>query len=680
MVQTLYSIEVSPAKPGETGVRRSILSPDKLVTSPAEGITTLADMLQYSVKTYGDKHGFGYRKLERTFTEKKQVTKQVDGASVQETRTWTYFQLSGYHYYSYNDAKHAADTLGAGLRQLGLNKGDRLLLFASTSVEWMFVAHGAFTQSVTIATAYDTLGKEGVQHSINETETKVCFVNGDQLSTMAAIASGCPALHTVVYRGDASDDDLATLRALPQIARVLSYDELIATGTENPCAPNMPSRDDLALLMYTSGSTGTPKGVQLTHGNIVAAVAGSACMLEPLARPGDTVMAYLPLAHVLEFLVQSLCIFLGLTLGYGSIRTLTDDSVRNCKGDLREFAPSILTGVPQVWETIRKSILAKVVERGPRIERIFHGAVYAKDCLAWYNLPTGFLDRVVFKNVKQQLGGRLRYGLSGGAPLAVDTQRFLSLALCPIVAGYGMTESVGMCTILSPEYFALGDMGAPVPCTEIKLVDVPEAGYFATNEPKPQGEIWIRGASVTSGYYKQENVTKEAFTDDGWLKTGDIGEWNERGTLSIIDRKKNLVKLSNGEYIALEKLEANYKSSPLVENFCVYADPLYPRPVALMVPREAPLRALAKEAGWPAADMDALCEAKHTRAAVLDILKQHAAQCGLKGTEIIADVWICKDLWTTEMGLLTAAQKLKRHVIKDTYRAEIDDMMKAMQS
>lgn len=169
-------------------------------------------------------------------------------------------------------------------------------------------------------------------------------------------------------------------------------------------------------------------------------VAGVCRMLQHLVEDNDTMMAYLPLAHVLEFLVENLCIFLGLTLGYGTIKTLTDASVRNCNGDLMEFGPTIMTGVPQVWETIRKTILGKVAQRGPRIESVFQGALNLKEYLQSMGLPTGFLDRIIFKNVKQQLGGRLRYGLSGGAPLSSETQQFLSLSLAPIICGYGMTE------------------------------------------------------------------------------------------------------------------------------------------------------------------------------------------------------------------------------------------------
>lgn len=163
-------------------------------------------------------------------------------------------------------------------------------------------------------------------------------------------------------------------------------------------------------------------------------------MLQHLLEANDTMMAYLPLAHVLEFLVENLCIFLGVTLGYGSIRTLTDVSVRNCKGDLQEFGPTIMTGVPQVFETIRKTVLSKVAERGPRVQSIFMKAVGLKKYLHDHKFSTAFLDKTIFKTVKKQLGGRLRYCLSGGAPLSAETQEFLSLSVCPILAGYGMTE------------------------------------------------------------------------------------------------------------------------------------------------------------------------------------------------------------------------------------------------
>ncbi|KAI8137674.1 hypothetical protein BJV82DRAFT_717979 [Fennellomyces sp. T-0311] len=662
-----YSINVTnDSVAGETPIRRSIKAPYELMRTPAVGVETLYDVLQHAASSYKQRRAFGYRKLEQTFHEEKTVP------GSEKPKKWTYFQLSSYHYYTYLEAVELTRMLGAGLRKLGMKKDDKLHIFASTSVEWMLMAHGAFTQSIAIVTAYDTLGAEGLMHSINETESAVCFINGDQLEVLEKILPNCPSITHIIYRGDGDAQAIDRLRNAQQIHHVIPFEEVRIIGEANPVDVVKPSSQDTCCIMYTSGTTGNPKGVVLTHGNIVAAIAGCCSLLQQLVEANDTMMAYLPLAHVLEFLVENLCIFLGLTLGYGSIRTLTDVSVRNCVGDLQEFAPTIMTGVPQVWETIRKTVLAKVAERGPRIEKIFMGALEAKSFLQDKGLPTGFLDRIVFNNVKKQLGGKLRYGLSGGAPVSQETQRFLSLCLAPIICGYGMTESCGMCAVMAPEQFALGEVGAPVPCTEVKLVDVPELGYFASSN---QGEIWIRGPSVTSGYYKQEELTREALTPDGWLQTGDIGQWNEAGTLSIIDRKKNLVKLSHGEYIALEKVESVYKTCVLVENMCVHVDPLYPRPVALVVPVEKHLIQIAAANGIQNDDYAALCEDSRVRKLVLDMLHAQAKAGGLKGAEIIQNVWVCKDLWTSDMGLLTAAQKLKRKEIVQTYAEQLTQMI-----
>lgn len=204
-----------------------------------------------------------------------------------------------------------------------------------------------------------------------------------------------------------------------------------------------------------------------------------------------------------------------------------------------------------------------------------------------------------------------------------------------------------MCAIMTPEAFGYGHVGAPVPCCEIKLVDVPDANYFS-KDVIPKGEIWVRGPAVTKGYWKRDDVTKESITEDSWLQTGDIGQWNENGTLSIIDRKKNLVKLSNGEYIALEKLESIYKSSVLITNLCVYADSLFPKPVALAVVAENVIRKLATEKKVTETDFKLLCKDETIRKAVLKSLLDTGKEGGLKGAELLFDVHLCAEEWTTD--------------------------------
>jgi long-chain acyl-CoA synthetase len=264
----------------------------------------------------------------------------------------------------------------------------------------------------------------------------------------------------------------------------------------------------------------------------------------------------------------------------------------------------------------------------------------------------------------------LRYALSGGAALSKETQEFLTNALVTVLQGYGLTESCGMCAILPPDFMQYGSVGVPVPSIEVKLVDFPDANYFATNTP-PQGEVWIRGNSITKGYFKRDDVTKESFTEDGWFKTGDIAQWNKDGTLSIIDRKKNLIKLSGGEYIAVERLESTYKSCGLVANICVHADSNANRPMAIIFPHEKNLEAAVQAQGIEGKELDVWCHNPKVQDLVLKELNAAGKKSGFKPLELLQCVLLTSKEWTPQNGLLTAANKLQRAAILKEYKDEV---------
>ena len=413
--------------------------------------------------------------------------------------------------------------------------------------------------STPIATAYDTLGEEGLTHSLNEPESVGIFTNAELLPTLLKVLPNTPSVKYVIYDGEANQTILDSIRSLRAI-QVLNISELRETGKTKSVdilQSRLPKKEDMALIMYTSGSTGAPKGVCITHANLVASVGAVYILLGHHLTDKDTFLAYLPLAHVLEYIVELVMVFTGVPCGYGRIKTLTDASVRNCKGDISAFKPSIMVGVPAVWETIRKGIIAKINSGGSIKKAIFDGAMYVKK----NNVPilAQIADSLILSGVRAATGGRLRIALSGGAAISRDTQEFLTTALVTIIQGsvthftfvslltwklrfvtfigYGMTESCGMCAILPPELMRYESVGLPVPSIEIKLLDVVDAGYLASNTP-PQGEVCIRGDSVLKGYYKRPDLNSDEniFTKDGWLRTGDIGQWNADGTLSLIDR------------------------------------------------------------------------------------------------------------------------------------------------
>jgi len=426
--------------------------------------------------------------------------------------------------------------------------------------------------------------------------------------------------------------------------------------------------------MYTSGTTDLPKGVIMTHANMIAAVSGAANAVQ--LGEGDVFCAYLPLAHVLELIIENFCTFWGIKVGYASPRTLSDATVRNCKGDLRELAPTLMGGVPAVWERIRKGAYTKIESGSPLLRNVFSAAFAYKARLLRLGHQTPLLDKFIFKKLRDQTGGRVRIMLSGGAPISRETHEFLRVCFgCPVIQGYGLTESCGLATLLDMDDYHYERVGAPVRSMEIKLVDVPDMKYLSTDKPFPRGELWLRGGHVAMGYYKNEKKTAEDFDSEGWFHTGDVAQVNVDGTLSIIDRKKNLVKLSHGEYIALEKLEAKYKGSKYVENICVYADSNRDYPVALVVPVRAALLDWASSKGL-GSDFEKVCASAEAKKMVLDSMKDIGRREGLKSYESVMKVDLVPDEWTPENDMVTAAQKLKRNPINAKYKKEIEALYK----
>lgn len=382
------------------------------------------------------------------------------------------------------------------------------------------------------------------------------FCDPALLKTLSQALDKAKDIRVIIYNTNAEvDQDLVKkLKDADNDLQMISIDELRELGEANPVDPVPPSPEDYFGIMYTSGSTGVPKGVPIKHKAVTAAIAGVTTIIGPYIGPGDGLLAYLPLAHILEFVFENACMFWGSTLGYGTVRTLSDTSVRNCKGDIREFQPSILVGVPHVWELIRKGIIGQVDNGSALVKSLFWGAMSAKSFLLSYGLPgASVLDAVVFKKVRAATGGKLKLCMNGGGPISTDTDRFISMAICPLLGGYGLTETTAMGALRDPKQWNPASIGVMPSSIEMKLVDFADAGYFAKNNP-PQGEIWIRGTPVMEAYYENEEATKEAITDDGWFKTGDIGEFDPNGQIRLIDRKKNLVKMAHGEYIALEKV------------------------------------------------------------------------------------------------------------------------------
>ncbi|KAI9183062.1 long-chain fatty acid-CoA ligase [Blastocladiella emersonii ATCC 22665] len=656
---------------------------DALYATPDPAVTTVHELLVSAARTKGDRPMLGSRKLLRVHEEEKLVTKVVAGNEVKEMKTWQFYEMSDYQWITTQEFLDRSLEIGAGLVKLGFNVGDRACIYAQTSAEWRLFAHGCFSVNMTIATAYDTLGESGLLWSLNEPQIPVVCMGAQLLPTLTCVFAETTHLHTVVYFGDAKPAHLDALRATAAEAgrklALYTLDEVMALGVAHPCAVRAPKADDVACIMYTSGSTGNPKGVILTHANVVAAVAGVHGSLNGELTSDDVIVAFLPLAHILAFVVESYLTWIGARIGYSSPKTLTGASMRNCEGDLVTLKPTIIIGVPSVFGLITKGILGKVAAMPPLVQRVFWAACALKKLSVFSGVPLvgSLADALVLNKVKAQVGGCVRFALSGGAPIAEETQVFLSTVISPMKQGYGGTEGCGMAALYSSEIaFHTKSIGPPVPCCELMLVDVPEGGYLARADP-PRGEVWVRGPAVMRGYFNQPELTHETLTADGWLMTGDVAQFHpENGTLQIIDRKKNLVKLAHGEYIALEKLEAVYGDSKLVGRICVYADSLRTYPIAIVQPIPAAIEAVARDAGIAFDSWEQLCHQKLIADAVLSDLKTIAKRNKFAPAEIVQAIVLADEEWTPISGYLTAAMKLQRRTILEKYKTEIEKAYK----
>ncbi|KUI53075.1 Long-chain-fatty-acid--CoA ligase 1 [Cytospora mali] len=668
----------APEVEGETKPRRNLKAEDGLFDRPRPDIDTVYSLVKSSAEEHAGDRCIGTRKLVQIHEETKKIPKNVDGKTEMVDKKWQYFELSDYSYITYGEYSTHLLNLASGLRELGLERGDKVHMFASTSANWLALSHACSSQTFTIVTAYDTLGSSGVEHTLLQSEPKVMFTDPHLLKTASGALKKAESVKIVIYNDKSigqptPQSDIDAFKSANPDLIVMSVSELASLGEDNPYQPAPPTPEDIYCIMYTSGSTGPPKGVSVTHEGFVAAVAGLVGIIGDNVSPEEVILAYLPLAHILEMVVENLVLFFGATLGYGSSRTLSDQNVRHCLGDMRTLRPTILVGVPQVWETIKKGIIGRVNSGSLLVRSVFWGAFNAKSLLVQYNLPgQTIFDSAIFGQVRHMTGGRLRYIINGASGISKETAHFLSLIMAPMLTGYGLTETCGNGALGSPQQFTLtGSCGPVTPAIECKLVSIPELNYSTSTTP-PQGEIWLRGKPVLKEYYKNPEETEKAITPDGWFKTGDIGEFDAIGHLKIIDRVKNLVKLQGGEYIALEKLESVYRSARAVQNIMIHGDSEHPRPLAIILVSEPAIKEIAKELGVSVQVNHELLSNSKVKGAVLKDLIAQGKSAGLTGLETVSGVVLTDEEWTPQNGLVTATQKINRRAVREKYKKEIN--------
>ncbi|XP_022138276.1 long chain acyl-CoA synthetase 6, peroxisomal-like [Momordica charantia] len=639
-----YSI-VLPEKlqTGKWNVHRSARSPLKLVNRFPDHpeIGTLHDNFSRSVDVYRDYKYLGTRI-------------RCDGT------------VGEYKWMTYGEAGTARTAVGSGLVHHGIPKGSCIGLYFINRPEWLVVDHACSAYSYVSVPLYDTLGPDAVKYIVNHALVQAIFCVPQTLHILLSFLSEIPTVRLIVVVGGL-DDQIPSLPSSTGV-QVLTYASLLSQGSSNiqPFCP--PKSDDIATLCYTSGTTGTPKGAVLTHGNLIASVAG--CSLALKFYPSDVYISYLPLAHIYERANQVSSVYFGVAVGFyqGDNMKLMDDIVT--------LRPTIFCSVPRLYNRIYAGIINTVKTSGVLKERLFNAAYNAKkQAIMNGKNPSPIWDKLVFNKIKAKVGGRVRVMTSGASPLSPDILEFLKICFGgQVLEGYGMTETSCVISAMDIDDILCGHVGSPNPACEIKLVDVPEMNYTSDDQPYSRGEICVRGPIVFKGYYKDEVQTREAVDEDGWLHTGDIGLWLPGGRLKIIDRKKNIFKLAQGEYIAPEKIENVYAKCKFVAQCFVYGDSFNASLVAVVSVDLDVLKAWASSEGIKFDDLAQLCNDPRAKAAVLADMDAVGREAQLRGFEFAKAVTLIHEPFTLENGLLTPTFKIKRPQAKEYFANAISNM------
>eukprot|EP00045_Choanoeca_perplexa_P008245 m.75981 g.75981 ORF g.75981 m.75981 type:complete len:670 (-) comp14416_c0_seq1:115-2124(-) len=575
-----------------------------------------------------------------------------------------------YEFETYAQVNEAVLKVAAGLKHLGTKEDQGIGIFGINSPEWIKSFMATLYIGGICVPLYDTLGPDAVSYILNDAEVRTAFVSGDRFEKLVENGGdAAEAFKNIICFDEVSPEQRK--KAEDAGLTVFTLDELMALSQEQ-VQPADRQPTDLIYYMYTSGTTGNPKGVMLTNRNMLSNVAGLKCIGVELYET-DVYLSYLPLAHCFEALMQFLGMAYGGSVGFyqGNVKLLTDD--------IATLRPTVFAGVPRVYSRIYDKVQQTVEASSWLKKSIFETAF--KGQLENVNMGTrnSMWDSLVFNKIKQRLGGRIRMMATGAAPMPAHIMDFLKVAFqCEVFQGYGMTENAAAAVITPLGYIEnAGKVGEPIPNCEIRLADVPEMEYLHTDKPYPRGEVCIRGNNVMVGYKNLPDKTKEDLDEDGWLHTGDIGQLLADGALQIIDRKKNIFKLAQGEYVAAEELEGIFKKIKWVGQIWIYGDSFHTTLVAVIVPDPETIMPWCKEHGIEGDYATAVQDPKVEEMFTSEISKMAKAE-RVAGFKVPRDVIVehrINDLgqgFSTDNDCLTPTFKLRRPQLLKRYRDKID--------
>jgi long-chain acyl-CoA synthetase len=553
---------------------------------------------------------------------------------------------------SYDEVLRSVKGVATALEACGLERGDRVAIVSENRVEWALTDYGCLCAGVIAVPIYPSLPPRQAVYILRDSGVKSVFVSAANMTeVLEAVHESAKEISVVVF--DAPEDPPSG---------VTTWQEFLARGAERSQALSdadfrhqalQPKPHDVATVLYTSGTTGRPKGVMLTHNNVASNVRGVCTVLD--VAGDDSTTSFLPLSHILQRMADYLFFWQGCTIGYPrSLDTLVID--------MKRLRPTVVVSVPRIYEKIYNGVmnasgLKKIlIDWAANVaDRVADIRLAGGDARGFLALQYRIADKLVFSKVKAAVGGRLRFFVSGGGPLAPALNRFFYSIGLTILEGYGLTETSPVTNVNTFEHFKIGYVGRPIPATEIKIAE--------------DGEIFVRGPQVMKGYYNNTEATALAIDEEGWFATGDIGEMDAEGFLKITDRKKDLIVTAGGKNVAPQPIENRLKTHALVEQAVLVGDRRRYCSL-LIVPAFSVLEAWARREGIEWSSRDDLTSnprvVGHVEHEVFGMLDDLASFERPKKIALLAEEF------TVENGFLTPSLKVKRRVVQERLDPVID--------
>ncbi|CAJ0961162.1 unnamed protein product, partial [Mesorhabditis belari] len=558
-----------------------------------------------------------------------------------------------YHFKTYKEVMEIAETIGSAVYNLGIQTGTRVGLAGIHSVNYEEAMWGLISQGIALVPLYHNSKDDAICEIVASCQLELIFCDTPEriVDFIQKRKEGLIESVKILVLLNGNLSEISTVEDL----KILVFADFLKLGEENRVKPNPPKADDVYIICHTSGTTGRPKGVQLTHKNLLAAMSG---LYMQWCHPphdfkfgtNDTYFSFLSLAHIYEHLMQSFIIYTGGRVGVYS------GDLKKLILDIQNLKPTMISLVPRILNKLYDQQLHRGI-----------------------NNPNTIWDKLVFEKIRLVIGGRVRYLTTGGAPVTPAVHDFTRIAFgCPLFEGYGQTECGAAGTLNLPGDLTGGThVGAPAPWAQIKLVDVPELGYLSAND---KGEVCFRGAAVMKGYFGDEELSKKTVDEQGWLHTGDIGEWLPDGRLKIIDRKNALFKLAQGDFVSAEAIESILGLSPLVNQIFVTGLSTRSFLVGIVVVEVETLKKEIEKNGdsetkacLSADGEEFLCKEPIKRF-MTQYLSGFGKSKGLQTIETLRRVYLTFEELTAESGLLTPTLKIRRQPCREKFMAEIDAM------